>query len=42
MQVIKYGCNPGNRTNSNEILHEVRKQTLMKYNFMLFTTNTNI
>ena len=27
---------------SSEILHEVRKQTIRKYNFMLFTTNTNI
>ena len=32
----------GNRNNSNAILHEVRKQTIMKYKFMLFTTNTDI
>ena len=42
MQVIKNGCNHGNIKNSNEILHDVRKQTHMKYNVMLFTTNTNI
>ena len=41
MQVIKNGCNHGNKNNSSEILHEVRKQTLLKYNFMLFTKDTN-